>query len=253
MKNKIQKILLVMLILFTTGCIKIDVKMNITKSKRMDLSYVYAIKTEHTSEGKAEFLEASEKTRLEKLGYVITDYNEGDYVGYMFTKTYKNIDTISSDNEVIADIGLSNSNSHSNFMFQIKRGFFNNKYKAKIAFQDAKSVVDEARDDTVDGQTINNIETPEVSFVLSLPSKPISSNATRSENGGKELYWDLSNSNVEYIEFEFALPNIVNKIVILIGVVCILGIVYVLMDTARNHIRSARAGKGIEFKSENDF
>ena len=253
MKNKIQKIILLLIIVFTAGCVKIDVKMNITNSKKMNLTYVYAIKKEYNSGDRAAFIDPNEKTRLEKQGYKIEDYDDGNFVGYSLSKFYKNIDVISSDNEVIADISLTNTSNHSNFMFQVERGFLKNKYKAKIAFQDAKSVVNEANDDTVNGQPIINNEIPEVSFTVSLPSKPISSNATKTENGGKELQWDLTNTTDEYAEFEFYLPNMINKVMVLIGVICLIGIVYVLLDATRNHIRSARAGKGIEFKSENDF
>lgn len=253
MKNKIQKIILLLIVVFTAGCVKIDVKMNITNSKKMDLTYIYAIKKERTTDGTAKFLENSERLRLEKLGYTITDYDDGSYVGYSLSKFYKNIDAISSDNEVIADISLTNTNNTGIFMFQIEKGFLQNKYKAKIAFQDAKSIVNEANDDTVNGQMITNNEQPEVSFTVSLPSKPISNNATSTGNDGKELRWDLANTTDEYAEFEFYLPNMINKIVIGIGIICLIGIVYVLLDATRNHIRSARAGKGIEFKSENDF
>ena len=55
MKKKIQKIILLLIVVFTAGCVKIDVKMNITNSKKMDLTYIYAIKKEQTSDGKAKF------------------------------------------------------------------------------------------------------------------------------------------------------------------------------------------------------
>ena len=65
MKNKIQKIILLLIVVFTAGCVKIDVKMNITNSKKMDLTYIYAIKKERTNDGTAKFLENSERLRLE--------------------------------------------------------------------------------------------------------------------------------------------------------------------------------------------
>lgn len=63
-------------------------------------------------------------------------------------------------------------------------------------------------DDDFDLDDLTNLLTNlDLSFTVKLPTAPISSNATKTENDGKTLIWTLTSSDLNSIEFEFELYN----------------------------------------------
>ena len=72
----------------------------------------------------------------------------------------------------------------------------------------------------------------EMKFVVKLPYKAISNNATSVDNDGKNLTWDLTKtSDLENLEFEFALYNTTNIIIfVVLGVVVIGGVIFLVIN-----------------------
>ena len=58
----------------------------------------------------------------------------------------------------------------------------------------------------------------EFSFTVNLPSTPISNNATKTDNDGKTLVWNIESNKVTAIEFAFELKNMTNYYILYGGI-----------------------------------
>ena len=74
----------------------------------------------------------------------------------------------------------------------------------------------------------------DLSLVVNLPNKPISHNATNVSNDGKSLTWNLATQQ-EDVELTFALYNLSNIFVCVLGViVVVVGVVIVIAKSGKN-------------------
>ena len=75
----------------------------------------------------------------------------------------------------------------------------------------------------------------EFSFTVNLPSTPISNNATKTDNGGKTLVWNIESNKVTTIEFAFELKNMTNYYIlyggIAAGVIIVIVIIIMIINT----------------------
>ena len=228
--KKIKYLLLITLIVvLSTGCVKLNVNMEVKKDKSMDFNIVYAIDksllNEESELKKDDFKEA------EKAGFTITDYEDDKMKGFTLSQKIENIDDVSTESD--AEYSLSNlmgdSENDSKYYFKIKKGLFKNTYTANFKF-DANSnelntntdtedeVVlpdenDAIMDDSSDESDLFNQEdlsklmsTMDLSFNVTLPYGAGKNNATKVD--GKKLTWSMSVAQASNIQFEFNIYNL---------------------------------------------
>lgn len=243
MKKNIKfTILLILLVIFLTGCVKFNSTMEIKKDKSMDYKIIYAF--DKSLFGDQEILTSDDKKELENKGFTVSNYVDGNMKGFKVSKNIKNIDDVSSTNDATYDLsGLLDSNKSESKVFKVKKGFLKNTYTASFKFDSADSDLNNStsNDTTIDNDfTIddNNTTTDsdfdfssmntnmDLSFNVKLPYKAISSNATTKKNDDKELSWNLSSTGEDKIEFSFALYNMTN-IYICGGVIVLLIIIVI--------------------------
>lgn len=134
-------IMLVMMLLTLTGCVKFEVSMDIKKDKSMTLGIIQAIDNSlmEGSENTTTILEEDEKKALEKAGYKVEPYSEDNMTGYKITKEIKNIDEVSTEKEITADLSTSELDDTA-YIFTVKKGIFKNTYKAVLKSSDMDEV-----------------------------------------------------------------------------------------------------------------
>ena len=236
MKRNLKKIGLMLCIMFlTTGCVKMNMTMEIHGNKSMELELIEAV-DDSILESTGSTSITDNKKELEDKGYTVEDYKEDNKTGYKITKHFDNIDTVSSSEEI--DTNVSDVVESDQF-FTVKKGFFKNTYQINMKSVDYDSLgMDDAMDTDVNDNEVTGIDDTtgdgtldfgddfdyssmlsgmDVAFHINLPNKAISNNATKVENNGKNLTWDLMEFKGDKIELEFALYNMTN-IYITIGI-----------------------------------
>lgn len=136
MKKKI--FLLLFIFLFSlTGCVKYNGVMEIKKDKSMNITFSYGLDT--SVFGSQELVSQDDKIKYRDMGYVVSDYIDGDYQGITISKHIKNIDSVSSNSDVNYSLSNILNNTNNSYIFKVKKGFFKNTYFAKFSFDSSDS------------------------------------------------------------------------------------------------------------------
>lgn len=235
MKKLLRMFVMFAVFLMITGCVKVEFSMGIHNDKSMDLKIVEAV-DQSLMEGDDSGFDTSSIFKAEDVGFLVREYTDGSLKGYQFTKTFNNIDVLSTvESNYVSDLNLLFEESNVT-LFTIKRGFLKNHYVAKFdisssdlgkdfdsdinnedgdfSFDFNSSLNNDLEKDFDYSQLMSNIE---MNFIVNLPYKAINSNATSIDNNGKQLTWNLISMQNETINFEFELYNMTN-VYIVIGI-----------------------------------
>lgn len=200
--------------------LKGEYTLEIKADKSIDVSIITALDDElitglmSNSENSEEFSDEEKWNYLEEMlssdsgvdysqyEFEKSQYDDGTYRGFKFSKKIANIDSIAGKepNLKIEDFGeISDKTIFS------KDG---NIYKGKIDLTNMENDI------------VPNVDY-DMTFVIKLPTKVLKSNADKVSDDGRTLTWDLINSEVDSIEFEF---KFFNYWPILIGALILVGI-----------------------------
>lgn len=141
--KKLAKIIIIVVMMITmTGCVKFNANMDIKKDKSMDYSIIYALDT--TYFGDEGVFNEEDKKELEKEGFKLEEYNEGNYKGVKLTRKIINIDLVSSKEDAKYSLsGILSSedkdNNKNDYLFKVEKGLLKNKYKAVLDFDSSDS------------------------------------------------------------------------------------------------------------------
>ena len=132
--KKNLKLLSIMLVVFLmTGCVKSHVNMEINKDKSMNLSLIAAVDKNFLEQsGEDDLLENEEIKEFEEKGFKKEKYSDDSMTGYKFTKSFANIDDLSSEKETTFDLNALADEEKPNNVFTVKKGFFKNTYTVKV-------------------------------------------------------------------------------------------------------------------------
>lgn len=235
MRKLLRMFVMFAVIFMITGCVKVEFSMGIHNDKSMDLKIVEAV-DQSLMEGDDSGFDTNSIFKAEDVGFLVREYTDGSLKGYQFTKTFNNIDVLSTvESNYVSDLNLLFEESNVT-LFTIKRGFLKNHYVAKFdisgsdlgkdfdsdmnnevgdfSFDFNSSLNNDLGKDFDYSQLMSNIE---MNFIVNLPYKAINSNATSIDNNGKQLTWNLISMQNETINFEFELYNMTN-VYIVIGI-----------------------------------
>jgi hypothetical protein len=85
--KKIKYIIMICLItLVSTGCVKYDASMDIKRDKSMNFSIIYAMDSSLGLD--KDSLSKEEKEELDKNGFKVSEYKDDKYIGNKITKKY---------------------------------------------------------------------------------------------------------------------------------------------------------------------
>lgn len=161
--KKSLKLLSIMLVVFLmTGCVKSHVNMEINKDKSMNLSLIAAIDSSFLEQsGEDDLLENEEIKEFEEKGFKTEKYSDDSMTGYKFTKSFANIDDLSSEKETTLDLNALADEKTPNNVFTVKKGFFKNTYTVKMknnATDELQSQIENADQTTTTDDNQMNIE-----------------------------------------------------------------------------------------------
>lgn len=136
MKKIRNLVMLLIVTLLLTGCVKYNVNMDIKKDKSMEFKIVYALDTSVLGE-KATFSN-DDLNKMKGQGFEVEEYTDGTMKGFTLTKKIKHIDDVSSaDGTEYSLSGILNNGTSK--MFKVKKGLLKNKYTAKFDFDSSDS------------------------------------------------------------------------------------------------------------------
>ena len=262
MKKGLYVLGLFILVLGLSGCMKFNANMDIKKDKSMDFSMIYALDTQYF--GNEEILTDEDKKGMEELGFKIEEYKEGTMQGFKLIKSVKNIDEISGEKDAEYSLSAITEEDKDAKMFKVEKGFFKNKYTANLKFDSSDSSLTESDDtsiynDTAEDDTLttddsttddsvsnmpnmdeammqNMMTSMDLSVNVTLPYPALSNNATKTENDGKTLTWNLSSSQEESMDFEFELYNMTNiYITVIAGAIVLLLIIILIVKSLKKN------------------
>ena len=192
-----------------------------------------------------------------KLKLKVTNVKEEGQTGYKITKSFKNIDNISSDSSIKVTVEeILNKDTKDLKLFKRVKSFFKDTYTANIEFgyseqtrkkyditykeentnRDDNHGSEEANleddEDLSELSKIAEIESEkEFKFILNLPYSAVKSNASDTSNNEKTLIWELSDDVDKIsIDFTFVIYNTTNIIILcVIGLIIIVGVIITII------------------------
>lgn len=254
MKKKLCNVLMAFFLMFMmTGCVKFNASMDIKKNKSMDFKIIYAFDT--TYFGDEELLDDSDKKELQDDGFTVSDYVDGDMKGFTISKNIKNIDDVSSTEDIEYSLsGLLEANASNKYIFKVKKGLFKNTYTAKLNFDSSDSSLNGSSDseddydydydyseDDYDYDFSGMTASMDLSFNVTLPYAEISNNATTVSNDGKTLKWELTTTDASSMEFEFELYNM-TAIYIGVAIIIVLVVAVIIFICRKKGNKSVNTG-----------
>ena len=255
--KKIKFLLLVCLLgILSTGCVKFNANMNIKKDKSMDFTIIYAL--DKSVFGDQASIKESDLEEVKKSGFTVSKYSDGNMEGFTMTKKINNIDEVSTETDAEYNLSGLMAEGESKYLFKVVKGTNKNTYYAKFKCdandsglnmnegEDEKlelpdetedndgALLDETNENPFEGMDLSKLTANmDLSFNVTLPNSAISNNATSTEDNNKKLTWKLSSTNAQAIEFAFELDNNGGSndmiLYIGIGVIALLVIVVIVL------------------------
>ena len=257
MKKLRSIILLVVVAFILTGCMRFNAQMDIKKDKSMDFSIIYAM--DKSMLGDEELLKDDNLKSVKEKGFTVSEYSKDNMKGFTLSRKVKNIDEVSSDKDASYSLSgvVSDEDSKDEYLFKVKKGLLKNTYTAEFKFDssDSSTTTSSSDDDDDDFFTSDDDDwsfgddsltteddddddydysslasSMDLKFKVTLPYAAKSSNATSTNNDGKELSWDLSSvKSTDSIKFEFELYNMTTIYALIGGAILLVVIIIVLI------------------------
>lgn len=215
MKRVYLKILsLIVVGLMLCGCYSYKTETTVNKDKSVDFKIEMSIDMSKYASMLGEDFDPSQmateqggmitdeqKAELKEKGYEVNVSQEGYKTTTTITKRFAHINDISSEDtgEVQLDIFLDAG---------VTEHFFNRNgdvYTGNIAFDLSSTDTIDLSSWGISPDKMNDMF--KIEYRLNLPVKPNSNNATKVENGGKTLIWELTFGQKNYINYEFDLSK----------------------------------------------
>ena len=220
-------LLIALMLMLSSGCVKYNVTMDIKKDKSMDFNMIAAFDESLAENGEMNITEAKDEVKNQYCS--VSDYNESNMKGINVSCKFPNIDELSSETTVKEADFESIMDDKDSKLFTFKKGFFKNTYTFKLDSSSSSDLLgDEEDEDSYDyreeddydsdygnydsdyddydydsdlydysdgsGNTdfdMSALSSMDLKFEVKLPYKAISSNATSKEDNEKHLTWDL--------------------------------------------------------------
>ena len=135
--NTVKMLVIALILLVSTGCIKYNTTMEIKSNKSMTLTTIYAVESSILeASGATSLMTDEEKEKLIDKGYTIEDYSEGTMVGYKISISVPSIDFVSDEGNVEYDLSSSLDDESEEIpkIFKVEKGLLKNKYVAHLTF-----------------------------------------------------------------------------------------------------------------------
>lgn len=271
-----------------SGCVHMTAKIRINSDGSADYGMDLLMADSLTSLAGADGTDIWGDTtkQMQGQGYDVKNIKDGDYSGISATKHYKSVADIQSGDIMTTGTGSDLPSAQSSFSVKEKKGLFATTYDVSMKFDmsdamkqatsslgdlsglggDASTGTDDSSTDTsTDGTTDTSGLDPDaianmmlsqmkMSFVVTLPVKAVSSNATSVSADGLTYTWDLKLDQPNDIQLSAALPNPTNILLVAGGaglvVLVAAALVIVLVVLKKNRKKKLAAQSAAAAPSE---
>lgn len=183
------RIVLLLLLLMTalTGCMEMKVHVTVNLDGSADLEYKLGFESSFLSlmEFQGQNPLAESEAELEAEGFRVESYRDGNIRGIVARRRVEKLTP-----EDMASFGETQLSGEG---LKVDKGFLRTTYR----FETQLDIPD--LDNELAQGFLENIT---LEFGVTLPIKPSHHNASRTDNNGKSLYWDLSTGEVESLYVE---------------------------------------------------
>ena len=261
-------LLIALMLILSSGCVKYNVTMDIKKDKSMDFNMIAAFDESLAENGEMNITEAKDEVKNQYCS--VSDYNESNMKGINVSCKFPNIDELSSETTVKEADFESIMDDKDSKLFTLKKGFFKNTYTFKLDSSSSSDLLGDKEDedsydyreeddsdyddydydsdlsDYSDGSDntdfdMSALSSMDLKFEVKLPYKAISSNATSKEDNEKHLTWDLmkmaqSEDGNNVVELTFALYNTSNIAIVAVIVIAlrVVGVIFFMKNKKKN-------------------
>ena len=261
-------LLIALMLMLSSGCVKYNVTMDIKKDKSMDFNMIAAFDESLAENGEMNITEAKDEVKNQYCS--VSDYNESNMKGINVSCKFPNIDELSSETTVKEADFESIMDDKDSKLFTLKKGFFKNTYTFKLDSSSSSDLLGDKEDedsydyreeddsdyddydydsdlyDYSDGSDntdfdMSALSSMDLKFEVKLPYKAISSNATSKEDNEKHLTWDLmkmaqSEDGNNVVELTFALYNTSNIAIVAVIVIALIavGVIFFMKNKKKN-------------------
>ncbi|MHB0936909.1 MAG: LppM family (lipo)protein [Armatimonadota bacterium] len=236
-----------------SGCVKMHSHLTVQNNGSADVEHVIAMEPSVLNiigedGGKDPLQELRDD--MQKAGYTVERYSEGKMVGIKAMQHFKdipsavkaledpakNVDDESGETALgsIGDIGKA---------IKVEKSFFKTKYSLNADLDLSSSDDRPADPNDPFSQFGEGLAQSvfDVSFALTLPVKPESSNAPRVSDQGRTLEWPINISGKTNLAADVTVPNVTNMALVIAGGVLLLVLVFILVGLKKSMAANAAA------------
>jgi hypothetical protein len=229
----VKLVLAGLFLLSLTGCMEMKYHLTIHGNGSADLHYHLALDSSLANIG-SEGNNSITKVRqdLEKEGFKVTDFSKDGKTGVDATRHFQRLEDIKGLTRFFDKTQTKITDQ--SVPFTVKRGFLTNRITVNTAINPGLSSSD-ATDEmaiTVEQSEMDQSVLSQIrmSFMLTLPSKPRSHNATSVSKDGKTLEWKLAPDRRNAIKLDVVTPNWQNiTLVFLAGMIILRNILVLIL------------------------
>ena len=235
------------------GCVKMHSHLTVQKNGSADVEHVIAMEASVLDMiGKEDGKDPLQELRdgMQQEGYTVDKYSEGKMTGVRAVKHFKDIDSAvkalgdpSKNTKADDETGKSALGSLGNIgnAMKVEKSFFTTKYtlNADLDLSSPADKATKADDPFADFGESMAQSLFDLSFALTLPVKPGSSNAPRVSDEGRTLEWPINIGGKTNLAAEVTVPNITNIVLTIAGGVLLLILLFLAVGLKKSMAASA--------------
>lgn len=247
--KKIKRILLfiilILLIMSLSGCVDANFHLTVNKDGSGDLDYKMlfdpmvlglAAQGENTTQDPIKQMQDD----ATKSGFVVTNLNENGKTGFEAKKHIQNLSDSIKQGSLFGSSNMDKSFRPGDGL-TIQKGLFKTIYKLNSDLDMSSMNSDPNADAQQKAMTQAMLRSMQFNFAITLPVKATSDNASKTEDNGKTLIWNLVPGQHNQVTFKAEELNITNIILVSAGGVLILAIIIGLVIKIRSNKKNIAA------------
>lgn len=207
---------LILWLLFLSGCAEVEYHLTINKDASADVQYKIGMNSSLLSLLSSDSENPLETMRsdAESQGYKVVSYNNDQIIGIIASKHFKTLEKATNMKNLFANADFQ-AKINGDTPLRIEKGFFIDRFflDGHIDLTDMK----EKPEDGLEGLGNAMLSQIKMRFIITLPYKATNHNASSVKDNGNTLEWQLIPGMDNKIQLNTEVPNIRNIILCAVG------------------------------------
>lgn len=243
-KNMLLTILLIVATAFLSGCVNADFHLTINKDGSGDFSYKMLMDpallafSSMSEDGTSTDPLGEMLNDAKKSGFTTTNLSENGKTGFEAKKHIANLQEDLKNGKLFGQTSM-DKNIKPGEGLVVNKGFFKTEYNFKMDFDmTSMSGNSSSQSSEIDAMAQSLLRSMNFNFLLTMPVKAQTHNASKIEDDGKTLVWNLIPGQKNEIAMTASVWNVTNIAMLGGGILVVLIIVTVMATkTKRNNIQ----------------